>query len=379
MRTLTTYPVILLEDALKIEPSFFIDVRSPSEFEKDRLYRASNIPLFSDFQRAIVGTIYTQVSSERARQKGGEITRKRIHWILSELFQKTGRSIPFEEEWFEDTLQSFIHQKGLPSPKLYTPAEVDPSSPPIFIYCWRGGMRSAALAVLLSDLGENIYQIQGGYKAFRQYIFQSLKEIQPPPLVILDGLTGVGKTEILRKIEERLPQRTLDLEGLAQHRSSILGDLGLNPRIQKGFETLLLERLLNLQGPKVFVEGEARKIGNLEIPERLYQTMEEGEWVLISAPIKVRAERLMREYVREETLDFLAEKMDFFQRHFSPKKFHELSEAFHQKDFERITILFMEEYYDPLYNHAMRKKPHSITVDATDLDRAVDELTERFG
>ncbi|MSR86470.1 tRNA 2-selenouridine(34) synthase MnmH, partial [Candidatus Woesearchaeota archaeon] len=208
---------------MKIEDCYgreyvFVDVRSPKEFIEDHIPGAINIPLFSNEERAIVGTLYKQVGKDVAIDKGLEIVGHKLPEMIQEY-------------------QTLKEKR-------------------IIVYCWRGGMRSGSVVGLLQSLKFDVVQLENGYKDYRRFVREQLDRVHIPSLVILYGLTGSGKTEILGKIKN-----SIDLEGLAQHRGSIFGDIGLTQRSQKMFESLLLKRLIELQQEKVvFIEGESRRI-----------------------------------------------------------------------------------------------------------------------
>jgi len=161
----------------------FVDVRSPKEFGLDHIPGAVNIPLFSDDERAIVGTIYSKESKERAMDVGLEIASKKLPSMI-EVYKKLEQ--------------------------------------PLCVYCWRGGMRSGSVVSLLKSLGFDVIQLENGYKDYRRYVREELEKVIIPPLVVLYGLTGSGKTEIIQQIDD-----SVDLEGLAKHRGSIFGDIHL--------------------------------------------------------------------------------------------------------------------------------------------------------
>lgn len=224
---------IRYEDTLKIKEKVYIDVRTPLEFAEDHIGGAVNIPVLSNDERALVGTIYKKESSEKAVDLGIDFFSKRLPEIST-------------------TLRKFAGKK-------------------IIAYCWRGGMRSRAFVSFLHSLNFDIVQLDGGYKSFRAVVREGLYSFEiKNKLITIYGMTGSGKTEIINK----LYPESIDLEGLAQHRSSLFGHVGLNPRSQKVFEHLLYDELIRVEGmPYVFVEGESRRIGNVNIPENFFDKM----------------------------------------------------------------------------------------------------------
>ncbi len=191
-------------------PSFsdVIDVRSPSEFAEDHVPGAVNLPVLNDAERAEVGTLYKQVSPFIARKRGAALVSANI----------------------ARHLETYLADK----PKDYVPV----------VYCWRGGQRSLSLATVLSQIGWRSHVLKGGYKAYRAYVRQQLEMIPAQfQFNVLCGLTGTAKTEILHQLKMRAVQ-VLDLEGLANHRGSLLGREVNSPQpSQKGFDSALLHAL----------------------------------------------------------------------------------------------------------------------------------------
>lgn len=238
---------------------FFIDVRTSKEFEESTIPGAINIPLFSNEERVIVGKLYTKVGQQEAIEKGYEFVQKRIPKLLEKIRKHKNKKL--------------------------------------VVFCWRGGMRSKSLAMLLESLGFDIRQLEGGYKAYRKYVMEKLENYKiKVKLIVLYGLTGSGKTKMLKQF-----MNALDLEGLAQHRSSLFGDIGLKPRSQKMFESLLLKRLEELNNEKyIITEGESRKIGNVIIPEAIFKGMQKGIKVKVEASMEYRIKNLVECYSNKE-------------------------------------------------------------------------------
>ncbi|MEM6755290.1 MAG: tRNA 2-selenouridine(34) synthase MnmH, partial [Cyanobacteria bacterium P01_C01_bin.38] len=224
--------------------SEIIDVRSSSEFAEDRIPNAINLPVLNDAERAEVGTIYKQFSPFRARKIGAAFVSKNIAKHLNEHFANKDKN--------------------------YQP----------LIYCWRGGQRSASLATVLSQIGWRVTLLEGGYKTYRSYVRQELESLpQQFNFKILSGLTGSGKTHILRNMHRRGFQ-VLDLEALANHRGSLLGEEWLgkpSPQPpQKYFDSKLLQALQSLNPSEtVWVESESNKIGQIHLPQNLWKEMKQ--------------------------------------------------------------------------------------------------------
>ena len=239
-----------------------IDVRSPAEYAEDHIPGAISAPVLDDAERAQVGTMYKQVSAFEAKKIGAALVAKNISEHVDELFKD--------------------------KPKAWHP----------LVYCWRGGKRSGAMAHILREIGWNAETLGGGYKAYRRWVVQQLEEI-PEKLEwrVIHGPTGSGKSRLLGALK-RAGAQALDLEDLAAHRGSVLGNLPGRPQpSQKMFESLLLKELgaLDVSRP-IFVEGESKKIGELQVPEALMARMRASPCIVLETSIEVRVDLLLDEY-----------------------------------------------------------------------------------
>jgi tRNA 2-selenouridine synthase len=381
-------PTFASETVLAGSPRI-IDLRSPGEFARDHLPGALSVPLFDDEQRAIVGTLYKQDSPEAAYAAGLEMVEagmdERIERILC-------RELP-GSEWKSRFRELAVHlRQQMSEPSLLLQQEHDLAvlgSEPIILHCWRGGMRSQSMALLLRSLGETqIGLLEGGYKAYRSQVMASLAEFATEdfPLIVLRGATGVGKTLILRQLEERAPHSTLDLEGLAGHRSSVLGAVGLRPVSQPRFETLLLQRLeeLGVQArarrtgippAPIFVEGESRKVGDAIVPESLFAAMQGGQQLKIEATVEYRVNLLGLDYLGPAALESPAD----------PSRLAELATALHglrhklgrglvvqmqaelrSGSWRGVTEQLLHLHYDALYAHGEVERSYAAEFDAED-------------
>ena len=239
-----------------------IDVRSPAEFAEDHIPGAISAPVLDDAERAQVGTLYKQVSSFDAKKLGAALVAKNVAEHVERLFRGKDKS------WHP------------------------------LVYCWRGGKRSGAMAHVLREIGWQADTLEGGYKAYRRWVVQQLEELpQRFEWRVVHGPTGSGKSRLLAALRAAGAQ-TVDLEQLAAHRGSVLGTLPDRPQpSQKMFESLLLEQLsaLDASAP-VFVEGESKKIGQLQVPEALMDRMRASPCVVLQADLEVRVSLLLDEY-----------------------------------------------------------------------------------
>jgi len=303
--------IIEVDEALKLD-CVFIDTRTPKEYKEATIPNAINIPLFSNEERAVVGTIYTKIGKNEAIEKGMEFVSSHLPNILREFNKYKDRKI--------------------------------------VVFCWRGGMRSKSIVSLLGSLGFDVYQLNGGHKAFRRHVLEGLENYKFNfRLIVLHGLTGSGKTEILKCFEN-----SIDLEDLAQHRNSMLGGVGLKPRSQKMFDALLLKRLGELKNEKyVLIEGESRRLGNLNLPNLLFNEMKNGINIKIDSPIDDRVKRVVREYGDHK--DEVKEILPRFKRLISKKDFNMLNECLCDGELEEATLILLKEYYDKKYSYSIDK------------------------
>ena len=222
------------------------------------------------------------------------------------------------------------------------------------LYCWRGGDRSDAIARVLDIMQVDGYRLSGGYKAYRNHVLQELREMPQGRVVVLHGLTGTGKTEIIRRMaEDGWP--AIDLEDLANHRGSVFGGLGLREQPkQKLFDSLLYENMKQFaEHHYLIVESESKKIGKLFLPDHLYAKMREGMHVLVYDNLENRIKRLHREYVedtRNKTNDFL-ECVQGLKRYLGKTKTQELTELIYNGKLSDAIRILLTDYYDPLYGY----------------------------
>lgn len=401
-------PTFASETVLAGSPRI-IDLRSPGEFARDHLPGAVSVPLFDDGQRAIVGTLYKQESPEAAYEAGLEMVEagmdERIEKILC-------RELP-GPEWkscFRELAGHLREQMREPSLLLQQEHSLASLGPdPIILHCWRGGMRSQSMALLLRSMGETqIGLLEGGYKAYRSQVMARLARISPEayPFIVLRGATGVGKTQILRQLEARAPGSTLDLEGLAGHRSSVLGAVGLKPVSQPRFETLLLQRLVELGvepagcaelglgrelapanaashasapalGPPlpIFVEGESRKVGDAILPESLYAAMKLGAQLKIEASVEYRVNLLGVDYLGPAALDGpadlarlaeLATALDGLSRKLGGERVEQMQAELRSGRWRGVTEQLLHLHYDALYAHGEVERSYAAEFDAED-------------
>jgi tRNA 2-selenouridine synthase len=329
-----------------------VDLRSPAEYARDHLPGAVNVPLFDDAQRALVGTLYKHDSPQQAFDRGLEMVEAGMDDLLGQILP---RKIP-RTQWLKEFQRIAVQlRQGLSTPLDSIDAGralTELGEQPLILHCWRGGMRSRSVALLLRALGETqVGILEGGYKNYRRWVLAELDSpaLEKLRLVVLRGQTGVGKTEILHRLEVLRPGCTLDLEGLAAHRSSVLGAVGLQPVSQPMFDSLLLDRLRQTQAP-FFVEGESRKVGNIELPTNLYRAMCKAPQVRVFAPLDYRIELLGRDYLatpqrQAQTISSL----NSLHKQLGKKVVAEMQNQIRSGEWKLAAQSLLRQHYDPLY------------------------------
>lgn len=327
-----------------VQGRVLVDVRSPGEFAVGTIPGSVNVPLFTDEERAMIGTVYKQESTAAARRLAMMTVSPKIPQIVEQM-----------EE---------LMKRG-----------------ELVIFCWRGGMRSYAACTFMDLLRYPIKRLRGGYRAYRQLVMDHLGSYEgiASPVVVLHGMTGVGKTRLLLMLKERGHQ-VLDLEGMANHRGSVFGAIGLgNPHNQKTFEAVLWEGIRELDPNRpVFMEAESRRIGRSVMPEWLDQNKKAGTHCLITAPVAERVERLMEDYLPHEdeaVRTALYDALETIRKRMSRNDFEEYHELLDKQEYAAFTAKLLRDYYDPKYKHALSGYDgEMINIDAQDLDRAAEQL-----
>lgn len=320
------FPIVIMKDitfqeSMELENPVYIDVRSPKEFEEDHIPEAINLPIFNNEERAEVGTIYKLKGRDEAVIRGTEIGGQRIGDIINEMADIQGRNI--------------------------------------VICCARGGMRSGAVAALLDSLGIKTFRLKDGYKSYRRYVLERLNTFPvKPEIFILQGLTGAGKTEIIRYIKN-----SIDLEDLAGHRSSIFGAIGLKQNSQKAFDSGLCSGIMKLKDEAYIVlEGESRKIGNLHIPDNIFMQMRSSPAIYIDTPMSRRVEIIKKEYDRFHEHDKVISIVKSLKRKLSSVKIEKLLQLYSSGEVEEFIEILLADYYDALYSYTLKKMTYIATL-----------------
>jgi len=326
---------------LRDKGALFIDARSPSEFAAATIPGALNVPVFDDEERARVGTLYKTKSKEEARLLAVDLVSAKIPRMIRDVSEA-----------------------------------LKESSPPVVVFCWRGGMRSKALTTFLDLAGIPTRQLIGGHKAFRKHVNAFFERGEWGRLLVLRGLTGVGKTRLLLRLrDEGYP--VIDLEGLANHRGSAFGGVGLPPQpSQKAFEALLWDGLRRVPpGAYALAEGESRHIGRMILPGKVYDSLQEETSLWINASLSYRAKIILGDYPAVDDLrDAFVGPIRALRQRLGGETVDRFLEMLSAGRWEELTCDLMRLYYDPLYNHT--KPQQRVEIDIEPEDEGMPRLKE---
>jgi tRNA 2-selenouridine synthase len=319
------YPALLTADACLIQLEQYdsiIDVRSESEYALDHIPGAINCPVLNNAQRIEVGTLYKQTSAFDAKKLGAALVAKNIAHHL--------------EHHFRD------------HPRDWKP----------LIYCWRGGNRSGAMAHILAKIGWPVHQLDGGYKEYRRFITQQIdQQAQTLSFQVICGPTGSGKSRLLQTLAAQGAQ-VLDLEKLAAHRGSVLGNLPAESQpTQKMFESRIWETLRHFLADRpVYVESESKKIGNCRVPELLMEKMRASPCIALELSSESRVQLLMEDYAhfvqQPQLLSLQLDHLIALHGREKIKRWHGLAEA---GDLTNLVHELLAEHYDPAYLRSIQR------------------------
>ncbi|HYH43767.1 MAG TPA: tRNA 2-selenouridine(34) synthase MnmH [Burkholderiales bacterium] len=299
-----------------------IDVRSEGEYADDHIPGAINCPVLDNDERARVGTIYKQSSSFDAKKIGAALVSANIARHLRERFENRA--------------------------KAWRP----------LVYCWRGGGRSGSLAHVLVQIGWRVGQLDGGYKAYRRAVIAELAELPKRyRWRVVCGMTGTGKSRLLRALEQAGAQ-VLDLEALAAHRGSVLGNVPDEQQpTQKMFDSVIWDALQRFDPTRpVYVEAESRKIGRLRVTEALIDAMWGSECIALQAPLPVRIELLMSEYAHfVSDGQLLASQLECLAALHGRATIGQWQALAHRGDFDALVEALLVRHYDPAYTRSTLK------------------------
>ena len=322
-----------------------LDVRAPVEFKSGAFAQTTNLPILTDKERELVGTMYKEQGNAAAVE------------LAEELIQESGKQQRVQE-W-----KNYLQE-----------------NPDALLYCFRGGQRSGIAQEWLEEAGVEITRLKGGYKAFRNFLMQeSLRITKELKSVIIGGRTGSGKTILLQELDN-----AIDLEGLAHHRGSTFGGFVNEQPTQINFENDLAYALIQLEerGFKEFViEHESHNVGKIFIPKGLYDNFMDGELILLETPLEQRVAIIFEEYIqnalesyrdkygdkgRDKWAEVIAKSLDKIQKRVGSERHRELKALFenalqmHLKDadlqgYKPLIEKLLIEYYDPMYDYQIKK------------------------
>jgi tRNA 2-selenouridine synthase len=329
-----------------------IDVRSPCEFSAEHIPGGVNLPLFTDEERDFIGIIYAREGELIARRKAMDIIAPKIPRMIDEVVAaRLGDNMP------------------------------------VVIHCWRGGLRSEAVASCLSIVGIDCWRLTGGYKAWRRVVLRDFEADQYPfKLVALQGHTGAGKTDVLKALL-KAGAKVLDLEKLANHRGSVFGALGLgNQPSQKDFDAYLWQELRKLNGYEgpVFAEAEGKTIGRLRLPVSIFQRLQAGAKILVNGSLAARCDRIAMDYaggshkegaslppaLHQPALAALSAIKD----RLPGPVVREVQELVASDQLRPAVELLLVHYYDHYYQKYIENEPFSLTVSGDAPEEAADAI-----
>ena len=306
-----------IKEFLKLSETHpILDVRTPAEFAQGHIVGALNLPIFTNEERVIIGTLYKKEGKQPAVLKGLEIVGPKLHHFV---------------------------QDGIKLNK----------SDIFLVHCWRGGMRSSSMAWFLETYGFKCLTLKGGYKSYRKYVLDSFNEQKK--IVILGGKTGTGKTLILHELEKQNEQ-IIDLEKLARHKGSSFGSLGEEKQnSQEQFENELSFHFSKIDSEKkCWIENESRLIGKNNLPNGLWEQMQKASVISIGLPLKERIEYLVSEYgkfSKEELID----ATERIGKRLGGQHVKLAIQAIGQGDFEKAFEICLV-YYDKTYNYGEEQR-----------------------
>lgn len=310
-----------------------IDVRSEREYFRGHIPGAVNLPLFNDEERAVVGTLYKNSGRVSSVLKGLELAGPKLAYFVKQLHKITDKKR-------------------------------------VLVHCWRGGMRSESMAWLFQVAGYEADILEGGYKSYRQFIRERL--LRPANIFILGGFTGSGKTRLLHQLE-KMGEQVLDLEKLACHKGSVFGGFGQNTQpTNEQFENDIFavwEKLNHAR--RIWIEDESRMIGNVCVPDPLFDRIIRSVMIKIETPRELRIHQLVKEYAFVEKEDLKNAVLKIHEK-MGGTNTRKAIAAIEEGDFEVVADLTLA-YYDKSYSHSVLKRLsteiHTLSFDENDLQR----------
>lgn len=343
------YDILCVEDFLHLcaaglhaaQPGVYplADVRSPLEFARGHIPGAVNIPLFSDAERAEIGTLYVQVGRQEAIMRGMELAGPKLGHVLKQIFALCrGR----------------------------TAGEVA-------LYCSKGGMRSASVAWLLQMVGLRPSLLDGGYKAFRRYTLALFE--QPLNLLVLGGHTGAGKTRVLHCLADRGAQ-TVDLEALAKHRGSAFGAISDCPQPTcEQFENQLAVTLNTMRRHlPIWVEDESENLGTVNLPRSFFRQLRSSPLFILESSKECRLDRLLAEY-GDLAADYVDNRLDHIKKRLGGLEYKRAKAASAAGNLPALADILLD-YYDRAYAKQQARRRPAAVVRTDNPEEAAERLLE---
>lgn len=321
-------PLTLPVDDFFQHPGPILDVRSPGEYAQGHIPGAVSFPLFTDDERAKVGTCYKQVGRDEAVELGFEIAGPKC--------------------------ATFVRQAKALAPDRC-----------LRVHCWRGGMRSGGVGWILATAGFQVYTLDGGYKAYRRWVRQVLAT--PKPMIILGGMTGTAKTLILHELA-KLGEPVIDLEGLANNRGSSYGALMLPPQPStEHYENLLAAAWAKFSGDRpIWLEAESRRVGTCRIPDELFLQMMAAPTLEITRSVEERLDLLVSLYGEANPEDLIIATQRI-QRRLGGQQAKAAVDFIQAGDLRSACAIILN-YYDRTYRHDLERRGQTLpTLDLTGL------------
>lgn len=297
------------------------DVRTPAEYAEGHIPGAINLPLFSDDERARVGTLYKQKGPDHALMEGLAIVGPRMKSMAED-------------------------------------AATEADGRDIIVHCWRGGKRSESVGWLLDFAGLQVKVVEGGYKAYRRYCAGTL-DLFDLKLIVLGGRTGSRKTEILRALADA-GEQVIDLEGLANHKGSAFGWIGEAPQPStQQFENELFDEVVKLDHTRrIWVENESKHIGRVYLPDRFWERMKASPLIHLDVPIDIRIDHLVSLYAGDDNRQELHRSFQKIRKRLGGQHLNTAIEALESDDLRKaaeVALVYYDKTYD--YNLSVNESP----------------------
>ncbi|MBH0156013.1 tRNA 2-selenouridine(34) synthase MnmH [Fictibacillus sp. 5RED26] len=310
-------------DEIDANHYLLFDVRSPKEFEEYHIPGAFNVSIFSNEERAEIGTLYKQESKEAAMERGLQVVAPKL-----------------------PSLYNQINSQSKENPEKQ-----------VVIYCARGGFRSRSIAQTMSMMGIKTLQLDGGIRSYRKKIDAFFREMEAEPrkIIVLEGHTGTMKTKLLKQLQEE-GYPVLNLEEMAGHKGSIFGKIGEHPSSQKKFESRLYEQLQKSEkSTAIIIESESKRIGRVVVPNFLLEGKYSGVRIHVELPFHLRVKYICNVYEPLLHKDEIIEAVNKLSKRIPTAIMLDIQENLKTLNYENVVSLLLENYYDPKYDYAQQQ------------------------